>query len=226
MEEATLIKKLSTSLENIYISQEDKDYIEILLEDYRSLRYEAECYTRTLGGQVYINEDPFKALSELLSEYDEISLFNWEVLEAKDVLVKLLELYYDVSAFLTVYCIKYVCSVKEIKKNHHAARMRGKARSKSLLSKKVKKGKKHFAKTLRSVSIVESQECDSEVRKKLRNVSNREYQNRKKTISKNRIIEFHENSVSFPEREEKHLRKAIRKESEANKLNIRAKQMA
>lgn len=52
MEEATLIKKLSTSLENIYISQEDKDYIEILLEDYRSLRYEAECYTRTLGGQV------------------------------------------------------------------------------------------------------------------------------------------------------------------------------
>ena len=104
--------------------------------------------------------------------------------------------------------------------------MRGKARSKSLLSKKVKKGKKHFAKTLRSVSIVESQECDSEVRKKLRNVSNREYKNRKKTISKNRIIEFHENSVSFPEREEKHLRKAIRKESEANKLNIRAKQMA
>ena len=179
-----------------------------------------------MGGQVYANEDPFKALSELLSEYDEISLFNWEVLEAKDVLVKLLELYYDVSAFLTVYCIKYVYSVKEIKKNHHAARMRGKARSKSLLSKKVKKGKKHFAKTLRSVSIVESQECDSEVRKKLRNVSNREYKNRKKTISKNRIIEFHENSVSFPEREEKHLRKAIRKESEANKLNIRAKQMA
>lgn len=37
MKEATLIKKLSTSLENIYISQEDKDYIEILREDYRSL---------------------------------------------------------------------------------------------------------------------------------------------------------------------------------------------